>query len=132
LPILSQGNKLKIAVCDFGLGIPTLVNQFLTQEGKQNVSSDVALRKAFENSFSTKSTPRNRGFGLDTLKTIVQNSNGMLRVISNDVMMVLKAGSEEQIFVIKHNFQGTVFEIILDTTTFDILSDESPEEDVML
>ncbi len=126
-----QGNKLKIAVCDFGVGIPTLVNRFLTQEKRQNVPSSVALGRAFEKSFSTKSTPRNRGFGLDTLKTIVQNSNGVLRVISNDVMMLLNPGQEEEIFTIKHNFQGTLFEIILDTTTFDNLNDEVYDEDLI-
>lgn len=124
-----QNHKLKIAVCDFGIGIPTLINRFLTQQGVQNTSSIEALKKAFENSFSTKSSPRNKGFGLNTLKTIVKNSNGVLRVISNDVMMLMNSHSEEQIFQIKHNFQGTLFEIILDTTTFDVQDNELSDDE---
>jgi Histidine kinase-, DNA gyrase B-, and HSP90-like ATPase len=124
-----QNHRLKIAVCDFGIGIPTLINRFLIEQGQQNISSISALKKAFENSFSTKSSPRNKGFGLNTLKTIIKNSNGMLRIISNDVMMLMNSNTDEQIFTIKHNFQGTLFEIILDTTTFDQQEDNLFDEE---
>jgi Histidine kinase-, DNA gyrase B-, and HSP90-like ATPase len=124
-----KSSKLKIAVCDFGIGIPTLINQFLTHQNAQNISSVEALRKAFEKSFSTKSSPRNKGFGLNTLNTIIKNSNGMLRIISNDVMMLINPSGQERIYQIEHNFQGTLFEIILDTTTFDVKDNELAEEE---
>jgi signal transduction histidine kinase len=123
-----QNKRLKIAICDFGVGIPTLVNRFIVQNGQEEMSSMMAFKKAFENNFSTKSTPRNKGYGLDLLRAIVKNSNGQLRVISNDVMMNMTA-TDEQIFAIKHNFQGTVFEIILDTTTFDTQDERLSENE---
>jgi Histidine kinase-, DNA gyrase B-, and HSP90-like ATPase len=123
-----QNKRLKIAICDFGVGIPTLINRYLLQNGQEEISSMMAFKKGFENNFSTKSTPRNKGYGLDLLRAIVKNSNGQLRVISNDVMMNM-TDTDEQIFAIKHNFQGTVFEIILDTTTFDTQDERMSENE---
>lgn len=123
-------NKLRIAVCDLGIGIPTAVNNFLSKEANESLSSVDALKKAFENGFSTQSTPRNRGYGLSTLKSIVKNCNGSLKVTSNNAIMTIQPNSNEERFEeIQQNFQGTIFNITLDTTTFDpkdniILEDE--------
>jgi signal transduction histidine kinase len=120
--------KLKIAVCDFGNGIPNRVNSYLNACGKPVLKDSDALKKAFEYSFSTKSAPHNRGFGLDTLSEIVKTSNGELRVVSNNGMCIMKP-HETQFYDIKHSFNGTHFEIILDTTTFYPKDEENFEDD---
>ena len=63
--------KVRVAVCDFGVGIPQKVNSFFAAEGYESMRSDQALLHAFQKSFSTKSSPQNRGFGLDNLLAIV-------------------------------------------------------------
>lgn len=119
-----QQKKLKIAVCDFGVGIPFKINEYLMAIGEQTISSKEALKKAFDKGFSTKSSPHNRGFGLDTLKTIVKSCGGSLKVISNDVMFTLNSKGEAEVFSLKHNFQGTHIEVILDTNLFDEKNNE--------
>ncbi len=117
-------NKMKIAVCDFGKGIPVVVNQFLKISGSQGLDDNAAILKAFEKSFSTKSTPQNRGFGLDTVREIAKNCNGGLKVISNSGLYAFGSLGESSLNF-KKSFNGTVFEIVLDTTSF--YSQESEE-----
>ncbi len=114
-PIL---NKMKVAICDFGTGIPFKINTFLQKHNKPVLLPHDALRIAFEKAFSTKSSPQNRGFGLDTLRAIIKMNNGTLRVVSNDAMMIMD-NHRIEFFTIRHNFQGTHFDITLDTSTFD-------------
>lgn len=113
-----KSNKLKIAICDLGIGIPNKINNYLISQGNSVISSVTALSKSFEKGYSTKSSPKNRGFGLDTLMTIAKNSNGSLKVISNDAMLILKPNETIKLFPLNYNFRGTHFEMILDVNTF--------------
>ena len=78
-----QLKELKIAVCDFGVGIPFKINEYLNKHEGKAITSQEAIVKAFELKFSTKSAPHNAGFGLDTLKH-TENSE--------DFSSVLKTG----------------------------------------
>jgi hypothetical protein len=124
-----KSNKLKIAVCDLGIGIPNKINNYLVSQGKPTISSIIALSKSFEKGYSTKSSPKNRGFGLDTLMTIAKNSNGSLKVISNDAMLILKPNEVTKLFPLNYNFHGTHFEMILDVNTFYEKNNEIFDED---
>ncbi len=115
--------KIKFAVCDFGIGIPSSINNYLISKNQASVNDTDCLLKAFEFSFTTQSTPRNRGFGLDTIKTIIQSNNGMLRVISNSACYVIENGII-QCYSIKESFIGTHFELVLDVKN---LTDKSEE-----
>lgn len=123
-----KSNELKIAVCDFGIGIPNKVNNHLRSEGKPTVSPAEALKLAFQNKFSTRSTPQNRGFGLDTLLHIVASCKGSLRVVSNEAMMEF-SNDNMTVSQINHNFRGTHFEVILNTGTFETKVQETFEDD---
>lgn len=85
--------KIKFAVCDFGIGIPSSIKNYLNNKKESGITDTDCLLKAFEFSFTTQSTPRNRGFGLDTIKTIIQSNNGMLRVISNSACYIIDNGN---------------------------------------
>ena len=89
---------------------------------KRHIFTSVeALKKAFENRFSTQSTPRNRGYGLSTLKNIVKSCNGSLKVTSNNALMTMQSsGNKEYFEEVEQNFQGTIFDISLDVTTFEL------------
>ncbi|MDF1511354.1 ATP-binding protein, partial [Robertmurraya sp. DFI.2.37] len=72
-------NALKISISDFGIGIPTAV-----QQKYPNYSDKEALQKAIENGFSTESTPGNRGAGLNNILTSVLTDNkGTIHIHSN-------------------------------------------------
>lgn len=64
-------HRVRIALADFGVGIPAKVRSKLPK-----LDDGAALAKAFEEGFSTKSTPRNRGAGLDWLKRYAIETNG--------------------------------------------------------
>lgn len=113
-----RNGKMKIAVCDFGEGIPNVVNRFLTNQELATLTDEQALIKAFIRKFSTKSAPHNKGFGLDNIKTIVQENNGSLKVISNSAVLEI-VNDAISTYNIKSPFNGTHFEIILDTNAFN-------------
>ena len=116
-------NKLRIAVCDFGIGIPFAVNSFLNKNGHTPMEDSAALEWAFQKGFSTKSTPQNRGFGLDNLWAITKSCNGTLRVVSNSAMMISKV--DQTTFInLKHCFVGSHVEVILDTLAFEERDEE--------
>jgi hypothetical protein len=124
-----KSNKLKIAICDLGIGIPNKINNYLVSQGMPIISSVTALSKSFEKGYSTKSSPKNRDFGLDTLMTIAKNSNGSLKVISNNAMLILKPNEEAKLFPLNYSFHGTHFEMILDVNTFYEKNNENFDED---
>ena len=126
-----RNDTLKIAVCDFGKGIPNVVNDFLATVGRPQVSDEQAIEMAFEKAFSSKSTPQNRGFGLDTIKDIVLYCGSTMRVYSNKGAYKLSA-TETNVFPLKSNFEGTLYEIVLDTNKFEPKEDENFEADFEL
>ena len=105
--------KIKISVCDFGIGIPNSINNYLRKTNQVILSDTECLKKSFEFLFTTQSTPRNRGRGLDTIKTIIENNKGTLRVISNSAYYTIESNIVGY-FNIKESFNGTHFELILD------------------
>lgn len=118
--------QLRISVCDFGLGIPTTVNQFLEEKGKV-LSNEEAIKKAFEKKFSTKSTRQNQGLGLYNLRDYVLALSGELSIYTNNV--ALKITEEEKIFTSKvhTNLKGTIVDIVIDT--IDMMNRDDEMED---
>lgn len=66
-----NAQRVGIALADFGIGIPARVRLRIP-----GLDDGAALAKAFEEGFSTRTTPRNRGAGLDWLKRYVVDVNG--------------------------------------------------------
>ncbi|MCC7246679.1 MAG: ATP-binding protein, partial [Saprospiraceae bacterium] len=121
-----KSDKIKIAVCDFGIGIPTKIKNFLGKSDS-DMPDNVALEKAFEKKFSTQSTPQNRGFGLDTLLSIVKTLDGSVKIFSNKAMLTTN-GTDFDSRILNHDFRGTIFEIVLNTLKFDEKEEEVSEE----
>ncbi len=123
--------KLTISICDFGVGIPNNVNEYLNKAGKQRLNDVKALEMALFQGFSTYSKPHNRGFGLDNILSNVKASNGEIEIVSN------KAYYSEQtvnnnVRNMKDNlsfsFPGTYLIIKFDTSTFRNIEAESEQE----
>ena len=109
--------KISISICDMGIGIVESVKQFLLKKNGTEVTSEEAFSKALLKGFSTESTPQNRGYGLDTLLTIVQSNNGKLRIQSNDILYIYENNSAKFINS-KDSFSGTSIDIVLNIDNF--------------
>lgn len=101
---------LRVSVCDFGIGIPSSVNNYLTRDFNKKLTDELALRVAFKKHFSVRSIPQNMGYGLDTLHSVVMDTEGGLMFYSNNGL--LRWDTERLKFqnVIKR-FNGTLIDI---------------------
>lgn len=119
-----KNNKLSFSVCDFGIGIPTSVQNYEIKN--PNKFEDwKAILKSLEKGYSVKSTPRNRGFGLNNILEFTESANGKLVIISNNGIVIKKAGENYNVGNTKYNFSGTLIKIEVDLNTFD----EKDEDD---
>lgn len=116
--------RLSFSVCDFGIGIPSSINNFKKERNENPVSDAEALRLSLNLGFSIKSSPRNRGMGLDSIREFSDSSNGVLCIISNNAVLIKKAGRDYDIFETNLNFKGTLITVDFDTTTLDLLDEE--------
>ncbi len=117
-------NEIVLSVCDFGNGIPYTVNAFLEKEGKKLLSDFDAIRRAFKKGFSTRSTPTNRGFGLNTISSLVKTLNGRLIIVSNQTIFEQQIGGDFVEHYSDKCFPGTLIAIYLDTRFLEPISDE--------
>lgn len=119
-------NSVSISVADFGRGIPNVVRKVSPE-----LDDLAAIRKAVEPGFTSKSTPGNKGAGLDYLLTTVVNSNGGTVAIfsSNGHVLFYKEGQnvESRVIGLGGFCPGTTIEISLRTDAL-VHIDEEPED----
>jgi hypothetical protein len=123
----SSKNVIITCVCDFGIGIPKKVNNYLKQSGLEQIDTIKALQKAFELKFSTKTKPHNKGFGWDNIFTSINELKSKIVVISNDAL-ILHLNNISKTTKLKYRFPGTLIIITLDTKNLPIKEDESSDE----
>lgn len=117
-------NKLTFCICDFGIGIPNSVNRFRKLNKKNPISDQQALSRALEEGYSVKSTPRNRGLGLYYIFNLIEDSKGLLEIISNNATLI--KNEDGMLFDLNnYNFNGTFIKVSID---LDILEDFDNEE----
>lgn len=118
-------NTINIAISDFGVGIPANIKKL-----HPSLNDAEAILKAFEEGFTTQTTPRNLGVGLHTLYTnIVEDNKGSLHIHSN--YGILNAtygynGPNTECFLRNSFYPGTLIEINLRTD--NIFEEETEEE----
>lgn len=96
-----QRKNLQIVVADFGQGIPTTVRRVEPQ-----LSDNEAIIRAFDEGFSSQSTPRNRGQGLYYLRqNVLWNLGGELTVRSREGAVTFRK-SGNSLTVVPYNAQG--------------------------
>ena len=120
-----KNNKISFAVCDFGVGIPKSIKTSEINDISE-IEDWKALLKSLEIGFSIKSTPRNRGFGLNNLLELTESSNGLLQITSNDGVLIKRAGQFYKGGDLNYKFNGTLIKVEVDLNTFDE-KDESEE-----
>ncbi len=120
-----QKNKIKISISDFGVGIP-----FNVKNKIKNLNDHQAIDKACEAGFTTQTTVRNRGAGLDVLiKNVVAKNNGVVIIQSRKGLVSCVKLNGELKRSAKPSagfYPGTLIQITLDTNKF--VSDEHEED----
>ena len=110
--------RVRIALADFGLGIPARVRKLAPL-----LDDAWALSKAFEEGFSTKTTPRNRGAGLDWLKRyVVETNGGVIHVYSHLGRLIASPHTDGTTFepsLGQGHFPGVLYYIALRTDTIE-------------
>ncbi len=122
-------NQLMIAISDFGVGIPYAIRTVYP-----SLTDEEAIVSALEEGFSSKSTPKNRGAGLQTLlQNVVVNNGGELHIRSfygtitahRNKTNGYVVNSKQQ----SNRYPGTFIEIVLDTNNFENIDEEEFEWD---
>jgi hypothetical protein len=117
-------DEIIISVCDFGVGIVSSVNGYLSENGEAVLSHSKALELAFKKNFSTFSFPHNKGFGLDTLSTIVKAFSGEITVLANNGILLQKKNYITTRNIDNVTFPGTCLIVILNTKNLPSLDFE--------
>ena len=123
----TRSNSIITCVCDFGIGIPTSVNNYLSKENLPTLEDDKALFKAFELKFSAQTKPHNRGFGWDTIFTSLKSLQGKLHIVSNNAIFLLRENGTTTSELLKSNFPGTLVVITLNTNNLPLKEEISDE-----
>lgn len=122
------GEYLEVAICDMGIGIPDKVNKFFENNSQSKLPNNEALEQAIVKGFSTKSTDRNMGLGLDSLSTIVKANKGRLSIISNNAIYRKVNTPDDDSPVVSvmmdQSFQGTLIVATLDAAELQKLDSE--------
>lgn len=101
--------KICIAVCDFGVGIPYTLRGICTDEQK-------ALKLSLKDGISAKTNSHNFGMGLSDVESLVTDTD-TLRMISSTAMLVEENGICNT-FNLNFNFRGTLVYLTIDKNSF--------------
>ncbi len=124
-------SKLKsiiTCVCDFGVGIPYKINEYLTKNNLEKMDNVEALFKAFEHSFSTYTIPHNRGFGLDNVLSNIRELNSKMIVISNNALIIFYPNNIVKKIKLDNYFSGTLCVVTLNTDNLPFNEEELTDE----
>ncbi|MES2284682.1 MAG: hypothetical protein V4547_03265 [Bacteroidota bacterium] len=115
---------LIISLCDFGLGIPTTVNNYFLKHNKPMVGSLDAIEWAFKKGNSVRSKENNGGLGLDIISSITKSLNGTLVIISNDAHIMQQPDGSIVKKELPKAFLGTQVVVSLNTQYLNPLEDD--------
>jgi hypothetical protein len=121
--------QLVTAVCDFGIGIPTSINSLWQKQQKPRLADTDALRAALRKRVTTRSTPRNRGFGLDSLTTSLRALGGELTIVSNFAKLQQFPDGTVNVQPQTDYFQGTLLIVTLNTSSLPPVEQELHEDE---
>ncbi len=113
-----KNNKLSFSICDFGIGIPSSINNKNIENNFPIMDDWKSIIKSLEKGFSVNSTPRNRGFGLNNIIEFTESSNGKLTIISNNGIVEKSANSLYKAGKTEYEFKGTLIKVEVDLNTF--------------
>lgn len=93
-----------------------------------DLRDDVAIWKAAQEGVTAKTTPNNRGVGLDYLITTVLSNGGRVGIYSFSGSLLAAPYQERQAHLGNGSYPGTLVDIALPTHAF--VGDDDEEEDM--
>ncbi len=111
-----ESGEIRLICSDFGVGIAQKIKDFYKDKDFQ--SDAHAIKYATQDLVSTQTTTHNKGRGLNTLLSNVENYDAVLEIVCNKGKFVLKEGNiylEE----LPYFHQGTLVSIIFDVNKFN-------------
>lgn len=115
---------IKLAVADFGIGIPRSVNSYMLGQNRPTLLAIDAVKWAVKENMTTKSIPQNMGKGLDNLKTFMSTSGNSWELYTNDALLNgYPSGNRYQENLIPH-FKGTLAQINIKLNTLNDLEEQ--------
>jgi len=126
--LTTRNSQIITCLCDFGKGIPKTVNEYLLNNGQSSIRHDLALRKALETKFSSKTKPYNRGFGWETIFSSIKGIHSKILVVSNDALYWLLENGDVKSELLKVNFPGTLVVIYINALLLLPKEDELEDE----
>lgn len=125
-------NEINLCIADCGVGIANNMKKMYTYDhtGAALDCDSKLINYATHHKVSTKTTPRNRGMGLETLIYIIENNKGRLQILSNEGSFVYNGNevnaSRKRVLSDKEgHYSGTLITLSLRTNT---LEEEKEEE----
>jgi hypothetical protein len=126
-------HEINLCIADCGMGIANTMKKEYTLDRDGNILDTDAkmINYATFHKVTTKSTPRNRGVGLEHLVTIIENNKGFMRILSNQGSLVYngnqQVSSKKRILTdLGSYYDGTLILLSINTKTLD----EEDEEDL--
>jgi hypothetical protein len=128
----TRNNEITTCVCDFGIGIPNKVNNYLKQTDSPVLDQLAALQMAFTHKFSTQSKPHNRGNGWDNIFSNVKGLNSKILIVSNNICYYLLNNGDIRTSFLSSKFPGTLVVIYLNAKNLPVKEEEISDELVIL
>ena len=122
-------NNLIISIADMGVGI---IDYIKSKDEYSHFTDEEALKSAVTLGFTTKSTPKNRGAGLDALiHNVVMNAGGTVYIYTNKGILISRQENGSLIHeyeAANHFYPGTHIEIEINLAQAEDLFDAQEEE----
>lgn len=126
---IPNNNTIIVSITDIGVGI---VNRVKSDSRYKDYSDKEALENSVRREFTTKSTPKNRGMGLDNLVyNIVMNAKGTVYIYANKGILIARRHNGEMVCEYTdagHYYPGTHIEVQFDASEAESLFDIVEEE----
>ncbi|MGG1518721.1 hypothetical protein ABE504_25100 [Paenibacillus oryzisoli] len=121
-----RSKEINLCIADTGMGIASRMRTKFSEDdqGVPLVSDSEYINYATYNKVSTKSNPRNRGMGLNTLLHIIDNNKGSLMILSNEGSLRYNNG-KRKLVDLNGYYKGTLIWLSFRT---DTLEEEEEEE----
>jgi hypothetical protein len=116
-----DSNEIKMAVSDYGIGIPASVNDSRRKDRKSVLSEIDCLKWAVKENNSIHSIPRNAGKGLDIVSSFVKKNKGSWRLLSGNAQIKGSSSRNNYSPNIINNFKGTLIEITIKIDNLEVV-----------
>lgn len=117
--------RIMLSIGDYGVGIANkMKNKFSHDNYGNPLDTDAKLiNYATQHKVSTKTTPHNRGLGLENLVKIMEYNKGSMKILSNEGLFVYN-GNRKSLQNANGYYQGTLVLLTFRTDTLEVEEEE--------